>query len=202
MPKRSRSSGNCWKRVRRKVDTRETRREFLIVCEGEKTEPNYFKRFRVPKHLIEVIGVGNNTMSLVREAMRLMKQGNYDQVWCVFDRDSFPAQNFNNAIRMAKAHNINVAYSNEAFELWYILHFNYHDSAISRQQYADMLKKLLGIPYKKNSLNMYDLLESRPANAIRNAEKLLKSYTPHNPARDNPCTTVHYLVQELNKFAT
>ena len=199
MPKRSRSKGR--KRVRRKVNTRKTRRKFLIVCEGEKTEPNYFKRFRVPKNLIEVIGVGSNTTSLVKEAMRLMEQGQYDQVWCVFDRDSFPAQNFNNAIRMAKAHNINLAYSNEAFELWYILHFNYHDSAISRSQYANMLKKSLGTRYKKNSLNMYELLESRQANAIRNAEKLLNSYTPHNPAKDNPCTTVHHLVQELNKFA-
>lgn len=202
MPKRGRrSKAKGRKRSRRKVDTRQTRRQFLIVCEGEKTEPNYFKRFRVPKNIIAVVGVGSNTISLVREAMRLMKLATYDQVWCVFDRDSFPAQNFNNAIRMAKAHNIKVAYSNEAFELWYLLHFNYHESALSRTQYADMLKRALGIRYKKNSFNMYDLLESRQPNAIRNAERLLKSYTPHNPARDNPCTTVHHLVQELNKFA-
>ncbi|MCP4152147.1 MAG: RloB domain-containing protein, partial [bacterium] len=30
----------------------------------------------------------------------------YDQVWCVFDRDSFPPQNYNAAIKLAKQKNI------------------------------------------------------------------------------------------------
>jgi hypothetical protein len=31
----------------RKVKNREVKQTFLIVCEGEKTEPNYFKSFHV-----------------------------------------------------------------------------------------------------------------------------------------------------------
>jgi hypothetical protein len=42
-------------------------------------------------------------------------------------------------------------------------------------------------------------LKNMLAVAIRNAANLLKSYDPHNPAKDNPCTTVHILVQELVK---
>lgn len=145
--------------------------------------------------------MGYNTIRLVREAIRLRKQDDYDEVWCVFDRDSFPAQDFNRAIELAKQSNMKVAYSNEAFEIWYLLHFHYHDSATSRDLYKDMLTDWLGFEYKKNDPNMYELLESRQQDAIRNAERLLNSYDPHRPADDNPCTAVHHLVQALNEFA-
>lgn len=114
----------------RPVNTRALKERFLVVCEGEKTEPNYFKRFRVPGRIVDVYGAARNTVSLVRETLRLRDLEKYDQVWCVFDKDSFPSQNFNAAITLARAHNIGVAYSNEAFELWYLLHFDYHQSGI------------------------------------------------------------------------
>jgi hypothetical protein len=116
-------------RYERKIDTKEVRQRFLIVCEGEKTEPNYFRNFRVPgKVYCDVRGFGYNTVSLVRKTIELREQDEYDQVWCVFDRDSFPAQDFNNAIALADRNSIRVAYSNEAFELWYLLHFNFYNS--------------------------------------------------------------------------
>jgi hypothetical protein len=88
----------------------------LIVCEGERTEPAYFGSFRVPKDIvsISVRGLGYNTVSLVQEAIKLKSNEDYDQVWCVFDRDSFPVQNFNNALQIAERNDIRVAYSNEA----------------------------------------------------------------------------------------
>ncbi len=93
------------------------------------------------------------------------------------------------------------AYSNEAFELWYVLHFNYHQSATARHLYVERLNDLLGVPYEKSRLDMYERLEDRQETAIRNAEKLLDTYQPHRPAHDNPSTTVHLLVKELNRFA-
>ena len=47
-----------------------SRRWFLIVCEGEKTEPNYFRSFPVNKNLIrlDIKGEGKNTKSLVEKA--------------------------------------------------------------------------------------------------------------------------------------
>ena len=38
--------------TKRSVGTRETVQRFLVVCEGEKTEPNYFRSFRVPKNVV------------------------------------------------------------------------------------------------------------------------------------------------------
>lgn len=188
----------------RAVKTRDVRERFLIVCEGEQTERNYFECFRVPKEVIDVRGLGYNTVSLVKKAMDLRNQDSYDQVWCVFDRDSFSAQDFNEAILLAKRQDIKVAYSNEAFEIWYLLHFNYHTTAITRSDCIDkldaLLKKNYGKNYEKNQEDMYDLLELRQERAIQNARKLLSQYTPRNPEQDNPSTTVHELVEQLNRF--
>ncbi len=184
----------------RVIETREPKERFLIVCEGAKTEPNYFRNFRVPKNVVEIHGIGDNTLGVVEEAIRLKNNEKYDQVWCVFDRDSFPAARFNVAFTLATENDIEIAYSNEAFELWYLLHFNYYDSGMSRKQYGNKLTELLGFKYEKNSDSIYDeILDKQPA-AIKNAKRLLETYNPQNPERDNPSTKVHLLVVELNKF--
>jgi len=41
---------------------------------------------------------------------------NYDQVWSVFDKDDYSANDFNQAIAIASANGFGVAYSNQAFE--------------------------------------------------------------------------------------
>lgn len=186
----------------RKVNTREVKQRFLIVCEGAKTEPNYFRSFRVPKNVVEinVQGLGENPSKLVQSAKELNKQGDYDQIWCVFDRDSWTIEDFNNAIKNAEAEGFKVAYSNEAFELWYVLHFEFLNTGIPRSDYLGKLTTLFGRRYQKNSETIYDELFQKQAIAIKNAENLLKQYAPHTPAKDNPSTTVHLLVKELNKF--
>ncbi|MEH1839614.1 MAG: RloB family protein [Nostoc sp.] len=186
----------------RKVNTREVKQRFLIVCEGAKTEPNYFMSFRVPKNVvkIDVQGLGENPSKLVQSAKELNKQEEYDQVWCVFDRNSWTIEDFNNAIKNAEAQGFQVAYSNEAFELWYVLHFEFLNTGIPRSDYLKKLTSLSGRTYQKNSETIYDELFDKQAIAIKNAENLLKQYVPHTLAKDNPSTTVHLLVQELNKF--
>lgn len=191
---------------KRKKGFRTLRQRILIVCEGEKTEPNYFRAFRVSSSvLISVMGMGANTESFVRRAVdekaKVARTPEaFDQVWCVFERDSFPAQNFNNAFSVANANNIKIAYSNEAFELWYLLHFSYMQSALTRQQYVERLSEWLEKPYQKNSKDMYQTLLGKQPDALRNAIRLLNSFNPRNPVSNNPSTTVHLLVEELNKY--
>ncbi len=186
----------------RRKNVREQRRKFLIVCEGEKTEPLYFSAFRVPKDICEVKGTGYNTVSLVNEAIKLSQNGIYDQVWVVMDKDGFSVDQFNQALQLAKNNDIQVAYSNEAFEIWYLLHFDFHQSAISRKSYKQRLSARLGFKYKKNDPRMFQQLETRLPDAVRNARRLLLTYgKTHSPARDNPVTYVHILVMELQKHA-
>ncbi len=192
----------------RKVFARNKRKYFLIVCEGKKTEPNYFNSFRITKNVIklEIEGSGANTDSLVEAAFELKQKRErvngqrFDEVWCVFDRDSFTAHNFNRALRLAENNGFKVAYSNEAFELWYILHFEFLDAGINREQYFEKLGRYLGRPYEKNSNKIYEEIFERQNVAIKNAEKLLQRYDPPNPEQDKPSTTVHLLVEELNKY--
>ena len=83
--------------LRRRSPRREPYDRVLIVCEGEKTEPNYFRElcahYRLSTANIEVTqGEGNDPVSVVQTAKRLQKsetrQGErYDRIYCVFDRD-------------------------------------------------------------------------------------------------------------------
>lgn len=186
--------------AKRKVNIREVRKRFLIVCEGTETEPNYFRSFPVPKEVIDIKGIGKSPKKIIEEADSINQNGDYDRVWCVFDRDSWTPEEFNLAIQTGKKKGFQMAYSNEAFELWYLLHFQFVNTGISRKQYGKKLDSVLGESYQKNSDNMYEKLQYKQSTAIKNAENLLKQYDPPNPVKDNPSTTVHLLVQELNKY--
>jgi hypothetical protein len=173
----------------------------LIVCEGEKTEPAYFQAFHIPSVVtVKVEGLAKAPLTLVEKAIELWDSTRYDQAWCVFDRDDVPAERFNQALDLAQRQKIKVAYSNQAFELWFLLHFHYCDVAQARQDYCDRLSHELGRTYQKNDRNLYQELLPWQDMAIRHAERLLAQYNPPNPAADDPSTMVHELVQELNRF--
>jgi hypothetical protein len=128
----------------------------------------------------------------------------FDQVWVVFDRDSFPADDFDNAITKAQNDNIKTAWSNEAFELWYVLHFEYRTTAMPRAEYQYKLSTCMGRRYAKNASDMHQVLASMgsQASAIKWAQRLHKEATDAHvtPANANPCTTVYQLVEVLNAF--
>lgn len=203
------SNQNNWYKRR---EAQRSIKKVLIVCEGEKTERYYFEAFQINKELIrvEVLGAGMNTDSLVEHAVKLKKKAEkealYSSVWCVFDRDSYPCNpndkhNFNRAIQLARNNQIKVAYSNDAFEIWYILHFNYHQAAWERNKYASKIGELLGFKYEKSDQTMYAKLKDKQGTAIKFAKNLLAHYgVNHNPESDNPCTTVHLLVDFLNAY--
>ena len=199
--------------LRRQIKTRETRKRFLIVCEGEKTEVNYFKAFTVPKKIeVTVRGEGKNSLSLVEKAIKMIdnlkKDDSFDQIWCVFDKDNCSKEQFNQAEGLAKQKNIKIAYSNEAFEIWFILHFQYLDIATSRSEYLTILTNQMqkyGLlnkkeKYAKNREDMYEKLKPYQTTAITNAAKLIqdRDEAKKHPFDANPSTTVHELVQELN----
>ena len=182
-------------------------RRFLIVCEGEKTEPNYFRKFPENPEVydrIDIYGTGYNTISLVNEAIRLKTEAQkqrepYIEVWCVFDKDDFSVDQFMAAIILAGKNQIKCAYSIEAFELWYMLHFNFYDAALSRDQYKEKLTELLGKRYQKNDDGMYQVLKKRQNLAIKNAKKLYALQYRRPLVEQNPITTVFRLVERLSQ---
>ncbi len=193
-----------FRRQQRATRTREPKPVFLIVCEGSKTEPQYFRDFTIATLNVKVVGTGHNTVSLIEKAEHertdLGLDLGRDQVWCVFDKDDCADVAYREAIQRAHKLGFRAAYSNEAFELWFLLHYDYHDAALSRSQYGSKLTERLGRQYRKNDARMYETLLPMQETAIANAARLLERYAPNDPAKDNPCTTVHELVTELNRL--
>lgn len=202
--------------------SRMERQRFLIVCEGMNTEPDYFRQFRqyfklANAEIVEIGGAGE-TIRVVERAQTESKKSQYDQVWVVFDKDDFPAANFDNAIQMAIAAGFFPAYSNQAFEYWLILHFEDHQGgALHRDRYGDKLNEYLA-PFKiifdaegskRISSALFQILldnnpktgEKRLDLAIKRAENIL-AFHNHTPSRaaSESSTSVHNLVKELLTF--
>lgn len=194
---------------------REKKVRFLIVCEGKRTEPNYFKALVKDKFSEvrdeEIQGEGSCTVSLVKRTTEIKKeleekrQLPFDRIWVVFDKDSF--NDFNDAIQLAKKLKYSVAWSNEAFELWYYLHFQYLDTKISRHDYIKRLENEIRrydgyktFSYKKNDPKMYRLLNDlgNEGFAKKNAVRLRKMFVGSKDYNSHqPCTQVDLLVDEL-----
>lgn len=202
------------KELERKRKRKKVLPYILIVCEGARTEPNYFEWYKEnckQEINVDICGEGKNTVSLVREAIAIKKkiekekQIIFDQVWCVFDRDSFEISTYNQAFELAHKNNIKVAYSNECFEVWYLLHFQYFDNEMPRglvfNKLDNLMKKEYGIAYKKNTHNICELLLGKQLTAIKNAKKLESKCSNIGIVHhQNPSTSVYKLVEELNNY--
>lgn len=201
----------------------------LIVCEGEKTEPFYFNEMRVCLDLdsanIKIDGsCDSSPKSVVEYAQNLFtkeknRAGNYDRVFCVFDRDqhetfddALEKINFTNAelkkIGYSKENVFTAIQSIPAFEYWFLLHFTPSTKPYSPlgtksvgNQVIDDLKIYLPA-YKKTQKGIYkysmehDLLAGAKAHSKRILELSKKT------GDINPSTNVHELVEyleELNK---
>ena len=211
----------------RKQGTRDQIVRFLIVCEGEKTEPNYFKALiddcksqndgaKIDKQRTQVVpaavigGGACGTCKLVEKAKKLEKeykrkhQVPFDRVWVVFDKDEY--KDFNKAIADAKKEGMNCAWSNGAFELWFLLHFQNGFEGKCKDyvnKNESILKKKLkktDFSYEKNDEDFYQILQAHgdEEQAIKRAQKLRENMgKKKNYATHNPRTEVDLLVDEL-----
>lgn len=208
MARRNRPNPREERILRRVSSTRVVKKSFLIICEGENTEPDYFNAFRLTSANIKAVGQGINTIGLVQKAITIKEEekrkGNaFDQYWVVFDKDDFPNNDFNNAISLAQQNGFMVAYSNQAFELWFLLHFNLIQGPLHRNQYLPKLNNNLTFQYSKDKgvgNKMYNELKSKQSEAIKNANIILQQMQDVSPAQAESSTTVHLLVEELNKY--
>lgn len=194
------------------IETIDKKKRFLIVCEGQ-TEELYFKSFPILAADVKPIHQGCSKSSLVECVADYLEGEKYDEIWCVFDMDFKPDVNgqnedFDNAIRTANEAGYKCAYSNDAFELWFVLHYQYIDQEQLRTFFFKTLSGYWGLNYEKNgkqrafALSIYKRLVDDPrANqifAINNASKLFENQKEKPYHLQNPVTTVYKLVEELN----
>jgi len=206
----------------REKPTKNEKPRILIVCEGKNTEPSYFRQFKLSSATIEAIGEGFNTLSLVKRAIEISRKNRYDKKWVVFDRDPKPdnpsqATDFNEAIMLAKKNGFGVAYSNQAFEYWIILHFNDHQGGpMDRRQYGQKINESLALysvyydfaGCKLITDEIFELLDGidektrkeRKRLAIKRAKRNFNLFDHKNPAAEESSTTVYKLVEELLRY--
>ena len=199
---------------KRKESVRDKLVRFLIVCEGTKTEPHYFEalinNYISTVREVTIAGEGRATIALVERTLEIKAElerknaMSFDRVWIVFDKDDF--DDFNEAIRKAHKLGFKSAWSNEAFELWYYLHFEYLDTGINREAYVEKLEKAFrnkmgdnSFKYRKGNPDIYKLLQQygREDLAKRFAKQLRALHSGTNYAMHKPCTMVDKLVEEL-----
>lgn len=186
----------------------------LIICEGQ-TEKLYFESFPVLTLNVKAIDLqGQTKLKLVEITESIIKKSHqkYDEIWCVFDMDIKQGKaefaDFDNAINKALSKKYKVAYSNDAFELWFYLHFHHTNQQNHRTFYYKELGKKWAINYPNDGkkydfcLQIYNLLKNKNASqaeAIARAEKLYLEQKHLDYHNQNPVTLVHKLVELLNQ---
>ena len=226
------SNNKSWFRgsVSRKVWNKSPKLIYLY-CEGQ-TEYYYFVSLTKGNSRIKIIPayIWATPWCLVREAINAIKNQNIelnwkDEVWCIFDKDNHA--DIADAFIEFKRHNkrairsggtiLRIAYSNESFEYWCLLHFDYVDTAITRHLLNSKLwDKINTHHYGSSGKWDKELLEKILSNnwnleiACENAMKIYNSHWyPETLEEDyiwdtlnfqhQPNTTVHFLVEAIRK---
>jgi hypothetical protein len=175
------------------------RKSFMIFTEGE-TEEGYFKTFKVRCKTIK----GGNALKLVEEAIVQKEnvKSYHDQYWVVIDKDDSTELDFLKALDLAQKHQLRVAYSCEAFEIWWLFHYIHIQAPIQRKDYEKKIKQYLQ-EYssrekgKVQGRHMRLLLNPLLSNGIENAKQAHKNFKNPNIAFHQSVTTVYELVELL-----
>ena len=182
--------------LKRKHGKRATYDRILIVCEGSKTEVNYFREIRKEFHLhnanveVQHSSLGTCPLQIITSAEELFLNGNtgkgiqkqaFEQIYVVFDRDEH--EEYFNARNKAKA--LNSKLKNDlgkkvkfiaitsvpCFELWLLLHFEDVQVPLHRDDALARLQKHLP-SYTKGKTGTYEATKDQHFFAIERAEKL------------------------------
>lgn len=200
--------------LKREVAHIDIRKNILIVSEGIHTEPSYFEQFKEPGVKIVTIGLGESTRKLVNEVERhraveerKLNGKKFDEVWVVFDKDSFT--DFHQAIEVARSKDYHVAYSNQAIEFWFILHFLDHQGgAMDRKDYAKTINSVLAKLDSKKPLRydpdsktiseeLFNVLNKRIQVAYDRADRIYQYKLRQGKPTEESVTTIHELIQSI-----
>lgn len=204
--------------LKRQLKNTPQKKLVLIYCNGE-TEKSYFQAIRDGERLtgvtVEVFCSTSNRRSLVDEVAAKLKSKTHanPEVWVVFDVDSKPDgkqintskinQEADKAVAECRRLKYKPVVSNDCFELWFCLHFEYCCSHLHRKQLLDKVKEK--IPAYKKGESVYKHLKEHTDNAIKNAKKLCGDQPgypdKYQVSQCQPFTNAHELVLRLRKLA-
>jgi hypothetical protein len=195
-------------RFERRIGFRQTKKLFLIACEGAETEPEYFNELKPivagRDAIIRVDLVANpNHKSHPKKVLeRLLaaaknkeiKAG--DELWLVIDRDEWSSTDLDEICKESMKLGYFVALSNPCFELWLFLHLANNRQFADRHQCQRELGKVFK-SYQTNGKSGYDakfLIDKIPK-AIERAKAIDLETKNLWPKKQG--TRVHLLVEKL-----
>ena len=202
------------KSSKRKQASKEPYDKVLIVCEGAKTEPNYFaeiqSHYQISSLNIAIDGdSGSSPTCVVKRAKELAKKEErlgspFDKVYCVFDKDDHAS--YDAALEQIRAQSGEVfqsAQSVPSFEFWLLLHFeqttrayvSQRGSSVGAQVLRDLKSKEGMEQYDKGDKGTFNMLLPHLDTAKRNATRVLAASESNET--DNPSTHIHSLVNYL-----
>jgi hypothetical protein len=200
--------------LQRKKGKRPTYDRVLIVCEGEKTEPNYFDEIRVllriPTAHVQVLpsALGTQPRQVVDYAEQVFReQKEFDVVYAVFDRDEH--QTYHDAL--AQASRLNGTLKNDekvrvpfhavpsvpCFELWLLIHFVEVNAFADRHEVIERLRGHIA-DYEKGKRGTFAVTQERLAVAADRARRLRALFDPHDD--QDPYTSVDEVVAKLHSL--
>ena len=215
--RKAKSKGALARRSSRFVE----KRRVLVICEGQKTEPNYFRSLRSKLKLSTVdVEICGNCSSAPKRLVQfgikeLDKDDDYDVIFFVFDKDSH--ETYEHAIReinkLQKDYNkklILAITSVPCFEVWFLLHYEkYMTKHIGGRKSAGKcvisdLKKKDEFKHYDKGQNCFSLLEARMEIAKLNSTYILERGIREGDDEHhiNPSTKVHILIEILEQVAT
>lgn len=214
------ASNRTRKSLVRRGPVREPYDRVLIVCEGEKTEPNYLRELRDHYQLsganIAIVGEGGAApISVVEEALaRFKADPDYDAVFCIFDRDGH--ESYERALQRIGAAKpltrrdgkkkigqarLEAITSVPCFEYWILLHHEYTTAPMPR--FVDVECRLKAIPafaaYAKGARGLFHATRQHLDTALANADRANRAAAAANT--DNPTTQMPNLIRYLRELA-
>jgi hypothetical protein len=244
----------AWELVPDSERTADAYTTFILFCEDEVNEPSYFRSFQKNQKIkINVVEGQNssfrnilNTLAYCEKEGLLepdqssyrVKPGVTNHLWCVYDRDITtvdpglvdPQENiaFNFGIQAAEGAGLNVAWSNDVFELWILLHFEDVEPGVWRHRtfvYERLTAIFRALPNQSPEMAaitgrenfsykiflkrkayflqfVLPFLSPRLGEAMRRAVALEAAFPAHLRQHEcNPCTKVHHLVRSILSFS-
>ncbi len=205
------------KRSQQTVDRRKAKKtdhdRVLIVCEGEKTEPNYLEELidylQLSSADIVVDGRSDSSPDKIFKYAKEKRQEEiqrgdvYNRIYCVFDKDEHSTfEETKQKILRYRPNNLFIpCISISCFEYWILLHYEYSTRPYHRKGdkspchcVIDDLKKYIP-DYEKNRRGIFQEIEPKTKFAIANSKRIQTQNA--ETGTDNPSTQMHELVEYL-----